>query len=160
MPSGRCGCRAWVRIARGRGVSFAQQRGQLGQHQAAEVGRQARLPGHGAFELAQGVAQPGKMPKHGLLAGQPRLEDAFQREEERLVRLGSDALAEIGIAALIVTGRQELTSRQDNRTAFHRRLANHRLQRVELQVPGRGEGGLLGVSIHGPRLPFVSHRLS
>jgi hypothetical protein len=133
-----------------RGGRFAQQTGQLGEDDAAEVGGQAGLLGDGAIQLAEGRAEPAETAEHGLPAGQPRLKDAFQRGEERLVRAGRGALAEVRVALLVLAGGQQLRRQHDDGAPSHSRPAHRLLQGVDLQV-ARG-----GKRLHFSVLPVVS----
>ena len=95
-----------VQVGHG-GRSLAERPGQLGQHQSPEVAGQAGISRHRAIELGDGLVHPRRAPQQRDLAGAARLEEPFEREEQRLVGPGSGPLLEVGVGLLVAVAGDE-----------------------------------------------------
>ena len=107
---------------------------QLGEHEPAEVARQARLLGNGPVELGDGVVHPRHPTEQEDVIGHAGLEKSLERDEQRPVGRALRPLLEVRKGLLVLPGRDEPSGEGDDGDHVGIRPADRLSKSLELEV--------------------------
>src|SRR2546426_1005834 len=113
---------------------FPEAGRQLGEHEPAEVARQARLLGDGPVELGDGVVHPRDPTEQEDVIGHAGLEKSLERDEQRPVGRTLRPLLEVRKGLLVLPGRDEPSGEGDDGDHVRIRPADRLSKRLELEV--------------------------
>ena len=119
---------------RHRRLGAAKSSREFGQRHAPQVSRHRMAGVRRTIELGDRVLDPGDAPKQKYLPAHPGLEQAFEGEEDRLLRCRRGPLAEVGEGVLVAPGGEVLAREGEDHRERRVRPAPRFLQGLERAI--------------------------